>query len=355
MKNLPLAASALVLSLITTAAPAHAASFQVLATLPGDGYSVPAGGISGDGSTVVGYSRTADYSGTNHAWKWTAATGTFQITAFQVADGVSYDGSAIIGNTGTSGYLLSSAGLTPLPGTPSRITGDASVVVGTTGDVGYRWTSSGTTLIPPVSGAYSPANGVSSDGSIVVGQCKSATSNYIAYKWTAATGTVAITTGVGAAGNSAGNAVSDDGSVVAGFTLVGGSGSPAVWTAATGWQPTAVSSSFGSASDITPDGRYVVGSDDGGAFIWDAVHGERYIANILTAEGVNLGGLSLKNATGISDDGTIITGLTYDNGLTVPWVADIAVPEPASLALLAPTLLLALHRTRRLRPASRPT
>ena len=215
------------------------------------------------------------------------------------------------------------------------------------GDVGYRWTSSGATLIPVINGSYSPAVGVSNNGLIVVGQAESAGGNYIAYKWTAATGTVAITTSVGAASNSAGNAVSDGGSVVAGYTLVGGNGSPAVWTAATGWQPTAVSSSFGSANDITPNGRLVVGGDGGSSFIWDAVHGERYIKDILTAEGVNTGSLILGDATGISDDGTIITGQTFSGGATVPWVADIAIPEPASLALLAPALLPGLRRTRR--------
>ena len=350
MKNIRLTASALFITLGAASLPqARAVSFQLLGGVGNDAYSEPYGGISGDGSTVVGYSRTSSTSGTNRAWKWTAAGGLVQITAFQVAQGASYNGSFIIGSTGTSGYLLSPSGTTALPGTPSMITNDGSVVVGTTGDVGYRWSSSGTTLIPVITGAYSPAVGVSNDGSIVVGQAKSALNNYIAFKWTEATGTVAITTGVGAASNSAGNAVSDDGSVIAGYTLVGGNGCPAYWTAATGWQPTAVSSSFGTANDITPDGRFIVGGDGGGAFIWDAIHGERYIKNILTADGVNVGSLSLSNATGISDDGNVITGETNSGGAIVPWVANIGVPEPASLGLLAPALLLGLRQTRRAR------
>ena len=72
MKKFRLTASALLAALLVAGVPhADAVSFQLLGTLPGDGYSIPYGSISGDGTTVVGYSRTSEYSGSNHAWKWT--------------------------------------------------------------------------------------------------------------------------------------------------------------------------------------------------------------------------------------------------------------------------------------------
>ena len=85
----------------------------------------------------------------------------------------------------------------------------------------------------------------------------------------------------------------------------------------------------GLATDITPDGRVVVGlatrSGQSTAYMWDAVNGVRFIDTLLTGLGVNLGGANLTSAKAVSDDGTTIVG----EGSPKPWVADLDEPPPS--------------------------
>lgn len=321
-------------SLAITATSASAAfAFQDLGGLGSDTYTIPRA-LSGDGQTIVGFSRASTFSGNNAAWKWSSGTMS-AIAGLSEATGVSFDGSVICGTNGSIGWRFAPSGNTQVPRTPYDVSPDGNIVLGviSSTDQGYRWTSSGTTFIPGLTNSYSPASGMNSDGSIIVGQSRSASGNYVAYRWTAATGTVALTTGVGAASNSAGNAVSDDGSIIVGFTLQQGSGVAAFWTAASGWRPMVSNGDFGSAQGLTPDGSIAVGSSANRAFIWDPEHGLRNLQNLLTTNGINLTGWNLIGAVDISDDGQTILGYGTDStGATKPWIATI--PEPGALMVL---------------------
>ena len=85
---------------------------------------------------------------------------------------------------------------------------------------------------------------------------------------------------------------------------------------------------------VSQDGSIVVGSSDSNAFIWDAGHGIRNLQDVLENEyGLDLGGWLLRGVFGISDDGTVLTGIGYDHrGYQRCWIATI--PEPATLLLL---------------------
>jgi hypothetical protein len=65
------------------------------------------------------------------------------------------------------------------------------------------------------------------------------------------------------------------------------------------------------ASAISADGSTIVGyGTDKRAYIWDADNGVRNLRYVLTNDfGLDLTGWTLKSATGVSDDGTVIVGI----------------------------------------------
>jgi probable HAF family extracellular repeat protein len=168
-----------------------------LGTLPGDYLSI-ALGVSGDGSTVVGYSDVSP----SHAFIWTAATGMVGLGSLHgwasVATGVSGDGSTVVGYVwavqGDQGYQY-----------------EAFVWTAATGMVGLGY-------LPGF--ASSAANGVSRDGSRVVGYGFNVnTSSQEAFVWTAATGMVGLGYLPGALNPASyASGVSADGSTVVGWS-----------------------------------------------------------------------------------------------------------------------------------------
>src|SRR5215831_10180585 len=63
------------LALLVSADPARGASLLWLGDLPGGAFESRATGISANGSTVVGASRSGAHSGAYEAFRWTAETG----------------------------------------------------------------------------------------------------------------------------------------------------------------------------------------------------------------------------------------------------------------------------------------
>jgi uncharacterized membrane protein len=117
-------------------------------------------------------------------------------------------------------------------------------------------------------------------------------------------------------------------------------------------------SSSSVAFDVSADGTIVVGSS-GGAFIWDRDHGMRSLLDLLVTAGVDLTGWVLSAATAISADGLTVVG----NGLNPygrqeAWIARLdlsmirTVPEidaagaPVALATLIGGLLLIGEKSR---------
>ncbi len=133
------------------------------------------------------------------------------------------------------------------------------------------------------------------------------------------------------------------------------------WTASTGMFGLGFlpGSSNSNATGVNANGSVVVGYSgiNGGvqAFRWTAQTGMQSVADLLIADGINLGGWDPKFAEALSPNGNIIVGFGIDpNENTEAWIADIPIsstPLPATLPLFAAGLgalgLLGWRRTRK--------
>ena len=369
---------AIVATSAVTAAPLPGASFRSL----GSGV---AHAVSADGTTVVGERRS---SVDGRAFRRTAAAGIVDLEApsgveFRAARAVSADGSVIVGDGGGKLVRWTSSGGAASFGSvysANGVSADGSVVVGgmeggfaesngTFNDnppLAYRWTAQTRVTSLGALGTWeddgyfrrgSQANGISADGSVIVGWSTSEASPGIAFRWTAAHGMVAL-------GRGAATAASADGSVVVGLQPHPGSGEdgfrPFRWTEGSGMvslEPHFPGAIDSAAHAVSGDGSVIVGSarqfveEDSSyaftAFIWDSSRGTRSLQDVLTGDyGLDLGGLRLTAARGISADARVIVGEAVSpSGATEAFVA--VVPEPAGLALAAVACPALLGRRRR--------
>lgn len=373
-RNVFLAVVAMVLSNTT---PSFAEiAFQGLGYLTGFDYS-EAVGVSGDGSAVVGNIRPIgnEANGNSQAFGWSATTGMIGLgypagSNMSRALAVSGDGSTVMGysqllsnsgpNSAAAAFSWTSAtgfaGLGTLPGATDRgfataanatgtvIVGAAGApVAGCCGAQATIWTpATGLVALGNLPGATGGvANGVSADGSVIVGY----SSTNQAFIWTAATGI----TGLGFLPDSTSSnalAVSANGLVVVGTSDDASTRAQAFrWTAAGGMVgigllPGAI---FGIASAVNEDGSVIVGTSGNGstlqAFIWTEATGMVSLSDLLVADGVDLTGWTLEAATGISADGHIIVGNGINPlGLHEAWIVRLpfagAVPELSTWAMM---------------------
>jgi probable HAF family extracellular repeat protein len=167
-------------------------------------------GISADGSTIIGYGGLDSSWSTTQAFRWTSSGGMVTIpfisgTSTGNVGGVSSDGSVIVGASGTQAFRWTASGGTVGLGYLSGktmsgayvVSADGSVVVGTSYNTSYanqqafRWTQSGGMqglgFLPGDSnGCW--ADDISPDGSVIVGTSGSTH----AFRWTQSTGMVAL-------------------------------------------------------------------------------------------------------------------------------------------------------------------
>ena len=89
---------------------------------------------------------------------------------------------------------------------------------------------------------------------------------------------------------------------------------------------------FSLANDVSGDGSVVAGRGYGNsgpvAMLWDEDHGMRDLNALLLGLGLDLTGWRLDEATGISDDGTMIVGAGYHFGNQEGSIA--VIPEPGT-------------------------
>jgi len=322
--------------------------FMGLGDLPGGRFRSFAWGVSADGSVVVGYSDST--SGTE-AFRWTSSGGMSGLGDLpgglfgSYATGVSADGSVVVGRstpdapahisvleafrwTDLNGNGLVDPdekldnhpefGLGDLPGGYSEsqvsdISADGSVVVGIgrpapSGYEAFRWEDlNGNGLVDPGekldyhpefglgdlpgSSIYSHANGVSADGSVVVGSGYPASAESEALIWTSDGEMVRLGKLPGMQFSVA-TAVSADGSVV-----------------------------FGQSQEESPEVME--------AFIWDATNGMRNLRDVLVDDcGLDLSGWTLRIPRDASDDGLTIVGEGLNpSGDYEGWIAVLCEPS----------------------------
>jgi probable HAF family extracellular repeat protein len=357
--------------------------------------------LSADGSTVVG---TGNVSGIGQMpFRWRAANPLVASPyPFDPADfnergtgtAVSADGTVVGGHTQFNFLALdgdhptrcssassciptfSSSGMFDSTGQVLDLSSDAGYAVGdsfffevSNGDhyTAAYWgpTGTATTMTP-----YAPADvgghitisqgtAVSGNGAVAAGWTLVPTANPFApttqaFLWTPGGGFQLIGDLPGGAVQSSAEDISNDGS-----TVVGGSSSTLgnqayYWTAGSGMVALGdlAGGSFNSrANGANANGSIIVGFASTGAgataFIWDPVNGMRSLYDVLVAAGVTgLAGWNLTNALGVSDDGNTFFGFgTNPSGQSRYWVA--VIPEPGTAALLGlGVVLLAVRRGR---------
>lgn len=243
--------------------------------LPAGGVASVGSGVSGDGNTVTGFSFDADFNTT--AFRWTSGGGMQSLGTLPggtTSEGrkVSRDGSTIIG----------------VAGTPD-------------GDRAFAWTQSGgmQSLGVLTSGdAGSSAWGVSADGTVVAGS-----SGNNAVIWING---VAQNIGMlPGATNAIAYTLSDDGSLVGGYSFFG-------------FEATAT--------------------------LWSPELGTVDLNTYLPTLGVDLTGWELDYTRDISADGTTIVGEGLFNGEPRGWV--VTIPSPGAAAVLGLGGLMAARRRR---------
>ncbi|MCA9283344.1 MAG: hypothetical protein KDA30_15045 [Phycisphaerales bacterium] len=363
------------------ATPTQGLSFSLLGDLEGGSFYSGATAISGDGTTVVGQSSSANGF---EAFIWRAGTGMVGIGDLPTgefssyASGVSHDGSVVVGI--------------------SRVL-DGQFSAGRA----FRWTTeTGMVELGTVSGtegAFSNAHAVSANGQYIAGT--SATlSGFDMFRWDQTDGMMSV-------GGFEGRGVSNDGMVVVGFESIGGGNYEA-----TRWAPDEGALGLGFLSGVTgdsraygvtPDGQFIVGSSssaaagagnreayrytevggmvglgstdpeagvfstealatnidasvivgyeqivgDNEAFatIWTEATGMVRLDDFLEGFGIDLFGINLLQATGVSADGRTIVGVAENElGFREGFIATI--PAPGSALALIPMVCVATRRRR---------
>lgn len=268
-------------------------------------------GISGDGSTVVGFSRAAGADSPIVAFRW-SGTGTFQSLgtmpgyANSEATGASHDGSVIAGHVSVSS------------GTAPRA---------------FRWTQA--TGIQYIGSGFTQANAISRNGNVIVGEFDVNSGNNKGYFWTQATGMQPLASLNGSTGSFA-RGVSADGSFVVGLSFTSTGETPTLWhnnvPIDLGVPPGVFSINPLAVND---DASVIVGTFSEGAgtnaAIWTASTGFISLQDYLVANGVSIpAGLGLRSCVSVSADGRTFAGTTFglDGGA---FIATIATPCPADL------------------------
>jgi len=346
-----------------------------LGTLPNGVYG-DANGISADGSVVVGIS-------TNSNWEsslviWNSANAITQLSlplsaTYGYTNGVSGDGTVIVGDIysttdyrnhavrwDTAGSMLvlnAAPGLTNSGSAARAANSDGSIIVGSVYSTGinngtraFRWDAiGGMQNIGYLGGdlrysgyAFSDANDVSADGSVVVGTSSVATGAH-AFRWVQliplaqSLNITPVTNGIGGVMEDLGtlggtysyaNAVNSGGNVVVGVSNTGNNNTNHAfrWTAGgTGMQDLGTLGGANSvANDVSADGSIVVGDSRLSGQSYNN-HATRWTIDALGGILVeDLGTLSradtYSSASGVSADGSVIVGSSGDGESNRPFI-----------------------------------
>ena len=346
-------------------------ALPVLGEMPGPSPDSKAMGISGDGSTIVGQSTTQEVPGMDfeESFRWTAAEDMVSLNLSppyqSYATAASYDGSMIVGmydfDDGflNAYYWTEQTGMAYLGESPmydrsiaGDISADGSVIVGFEAQTksmlnaqAVRWTESGQniTQLGDLGGNQSWASGVSADGSVIVGTSINASGQNEAFWWNETDGLAGLGSLTGYDASRA-TSISADASTIVGSASSANAVEAFRWTelgGMTGLGDLAGGAVSSKALDVSADGSIIVGTSESAngeeAFIWDAENGMRSILDVFENDyASDLQGWVLLSATGISDDGSVITGYGINPaGLQEAWAVDYsAVPLPNTVWMM---------------------
>lgn len=344
VRGLPMA-----LTLALCCGTASAQSLTWIGTLGGNASRAHA--ISDDGSVLTGFAVSS--SGHTIPVNW--SNGAFTDLGDLGIEhgwslGLSGDGAVAVGFSGSSGFRWSSGAMTPFGTTDGQASGasyDGSVLCGwintTTSPIygrAFIWTSaSGIQDIGTLGGTRSWAKKVSDDGSIAVGRAHDAAGNQRAFRWTAAGGMQAL----GGAGSDANN-ISPEGSAIVGWN----NGFACKWTSSGGFQDLSGTLGFSAANAASTNGDLIVGwrlgSTTREAIMWSALGAQNM--NTVFASQLSPGSM-LWDASDVSPDGRYIVGYGWNavTGREEGYIID-TVPTPSSLVALGGASVLVRPRRR---------
>ncbi len=337
--------------------------------------------ISPDGTVVVGFST--DVNGNYQAFKWSGGTMTglgyinpscpsTSFTCNSVATGVNSLGTIVgyspVAAGNNEAFSWSGGTMTGLgylyPSFPSSaanaIASQANIAVGVSAPnpstpnvseseaVSFQNTTvTGLGFLETTSLAYSVANGVNANGTVIVGNSTYTTSGnqqQEAFSWQNG-----MMTGLGfvPSGNaSRAFAANASGSVIVGDSSTTSTDMAVRWVNGTIAALGGGVGGGGPAYSVSANGNVVVGLGlnggiTGGPFRWTPVDGLQKIQTLLTAAGVNITGWSLGyvqtpvalSLPGVSANGTTITGFGIDpNGRSQAWIARLPAPGAPQVA-----------------------
>gem|GEM_PF-355911 len=271
------------------------ASIIGLPPVPGGSYAVPKD-VSDDGSTVVGYTTSTGAGESLEAFRWKRGVGTVGLGDFPPSN---------LTNSEFTSFAW-------------RTTGDGSAVVGhssVTNDdsVAFKWTQAGGLLALgdlPGGDVFSQAKGVSDDGSVVVGYSASDLGSE-PFRWTLGTGLQPLGTLPGGTNSGIAWDISADGAVIVGQARNSDNITEAFrWTQATGMVglgdlPGGAFSSRAFA--ISRNGQWAVGrsvsANGNTAFIWSQATGMIGLGDL---PGGAVEGVFDGNAYAVSDSGVAV-------------------------------------------------
>jgi len=306
---------------------------ETLGDLPGADTFAKAHAVSNDGKVIIGLGTSRYYVHVD-GFRWTLSSGMSSLgylpsVGFQFSYplGISGDGRTIVGGSrsdnGNEAFRWTAdqgmQGLGDLPGGPfesygNAISNDGKVIVGASRSEfaleAFRWTVEGGMQglgFLPNDLNENQAWAVSADGAVIIGS-----GGRNGWRWTESMGLVSIgrLTEFGDRSATVPQALTADGSIIVG--------------------------------SVRPDSEVEL------AFIWDQQHGVRKLQEVVQTEfGIKLKGWTLTHAQGISDNGAVIVGRAINpQGQYEAFVLNLLIPEPTSLMLQMTALMICVfvHR-----------
>lgn len=316
---------------------AQAPSFTIFPS----GGPLQAWGMSADGDTLVGSGNFSE-TGNLEAWRWNRGTGIVHLNPpGATARAVSADGSIIAGIVPVQVTCLwNNSILQTYPGNqglganiPWTMSASGKHIVARVGSYAVRWSpETGVQYLGTLPGfSQSAAEGVSGNGTIVVGSSFRPDGAQRAFRWeeTSTMDDLGTLPGFDA---SVAHAASVDGTVIVGRSFAApnttnfNNARAFRWTASTGMRPLSSSQVHSYATSASQDGSVIVGFSGGSAFVWTPLAGMQNFVDVLHAYGIAPTNFTISQRIWVSANGRKFggSGISASNA-AAGWAAELPV------------------------------